>query len=197
MEQLLAHAGGLGLEDGDPTMDPGVRRIYSNVGIDFAVEAISGSGQAASWLNDTVWTRIGLGATHLEGRASSGVIGSLSDMATLGCAFLDESLMDLDTRDRTISVHFADLAGVVPGFGRFDPCPWGLGVEVKGNKQHWMGTVASPRSFGHFGQSGTLLLVDPSRALVVAAASAAPFGPWAKDRWPSWMDEILTGVGGE
>ena len=43
------------------------------------------------------------------------------------------------------------------------PCPWGLGPEVRGDKQHWMGDWP-PTSFGHFGQSGSLMLLERARA---------------------------------
>ena len=37
-------------------------------------------------------------------------------------------LADDDRRD-VISTQFPELAGIVPDVGRFDPCPWGLGVR--------------------------------------------------------------------
>ena len=36
-----------------------------------------------------------------------------------------------------------------------------------------------PASFGHFGQSGALLLVNADEAIGVVATSTEPFGPWA------------------
>ena len=58
--------------------------------------------------------------------------------------------------------QYPDLVGIVPGVGRFDPCPWGLGVELHGDKSpHWMGRAASPSTFGHFGGAGTMMWVDP------------------------------------
>ena len=59
---------------------------------------------------------------------------------------------------------FPGLDGVLPDFGRFSPLDWGLGVELKGAKEgHWSGSLTSPRTFGHFGGSGTFLWVDPDR----------------------------------
>ena len=59
-------------------------------------------------------------------------------------------------------MQFPGLAGVLPGFRRFDPCDWGLGVEIRGRKQpHWTGAANSPSTFGHFGRSGSFLWVDP------------------------------------
>jgi CubicO group peptidase (beta-lactamase class C family) len=41
----------------------------------------------------------------------------------------------------------------------------GLGVRIA--DRNWMGTVATAGAFGHTGFTGTSLLVDPSRELVV------------------------------
>ena len=44
---------------------------------------------------------------------------------------------------------------MLPGFGRHDPNPWGLGVEVRGAKHpHWTGRTNHATPFGHFGRSG-------------------------------------------
>jgi CubicO group peptidase (beta-lactamase class C family) len=41
----------------------------------------------------------------------------------------------------------------------------GLGVRI--GDPHWMGTLATAGAYGHTGFTGTSLLVDPSRDLVV------------------------------
>ena len=62
-------------------------------------------------------------------------------------------------------MQFPGLVGVLPGFGRMDPNDWGLGFELRDAKSpHWTGARNSPRTFGHFGGSGTFLWVDPERA---------------------------------
>jgi CubicO group peptidase (beta-lactamase class C family) len=53
-----------------------------------------------------------------------------------------------------------------------------------------MGTRFSPQSYGHFGRSGVLVLIDPVKSIVVAAAAGESFGPWAVRRWPAWIDEL-------
>lgn len=186
---LLAHASGLGAEEGDPTMGVGLRRIYSNVGFDQAAAAVA-RGDLATWFSAEVAGPLGLGAT-LRGRASSGAVGSVNDLAVLGAAWCAGRQVDPSVRDRFTTPFLPDLVGVVPGFGRFDPCPWGLGPEVHGHKHHWMGATASSAAYGHFGRSGTLVLVDPPRDLVLAAAAGAPFGPWAVERWPRWVDDVV------
>ena len=79
---------------------------------------------------------------------------------------------------------------VVPGFGSFSPCPWALGPEVKGTKDHWMGSAWPATSYGHFGKSGALLLIDPVAQVAVVALSSEPFGQWAVDLWPTWTNEM-------
>lgn len=48
--------------------------------------------------------------------------------------------------------------------GRFDypRAPWGLGVDLRGDKKpHWTPSNASPRTFGHAGASGCIAWHDP------------------------------------
>ena len=78
-----------------------------------------------------------------------------------------------ETHAEMMSVQFPGLDGVLPDFGRFSPLDWGLGVEMKGTKAgHWSGTLTSPRTFGHFGGSGTFLWVDPEPRRRVRGADA-------------------------
>lgn len=190
LANLLSHSAGLGLEEGDPTSPVGTRRVYSNVGVDLAVAAVVGASSAAAWLDQRVFSALGMSSTSLEGRPSSGVVGSTSDLATLAVAWLRPDAVSRPTRDRMIAPYIPDLAGVVPGFGRFDPCPWGLGPEVAGAKHHWMGAW-EPESFGHFGQSGSLALMNAREGIGVVAVAGEAFGPWAVALWPTWTSALL------
>lgn len=93
------------------------------------------------------------------------------------------------------SAQFPDLAGIVPGIGRFDPCPWGLGTELRGHKSpHWTGTRNTPSTFGHFGGAGTLLWVDPGVEVAVVALTDRPFDEWSAEalaQWPRFADAVL------
>jgi CubicO group peptidase (beta-lactamase class C family) len=81
---------------------------------------------------------------------------------------------------------------VLPGFGRQDPCDWGLGVELRDGKHpHWTGRRNSPQTFGHFGQSGSFLWVDPVAGVACAGLADRDFGPWAADAWPDLADRVL------
>lgn len=70
--------------------------------------------------------------------------------------FLSDALCAEATRD-----HARGLGG---GFFKpllWEPCPWGLGVELRGSKSpHWAPADASPASFGHAGASGCLAWLD-------------------------------------
>ena len=177
---LLSHTSGLGLEEGDPVTAIATKRVYSNYAVDLAVAAIVGENDPANWLNDRVFRPTGMTETRLVGRASSGVIGTTEELARLGVAWLRPDL---------IARYLGDLDGIVPGFGRFTPCPWGIGPEIAGDKHHWMGDWP-PASFGHFGQSGALLLLNAHEQIGLAATSTVPFGPWAVQAWPQWTSDL-------
>jgi CubicO group peptidase (beta-lactamase class C family) len=89
-------------------------------------------------------------------------------------------------------VQFRGLAGVLPDFGRFDPNDWGLGFELRDDKSpHWTGTRNSPRTFGHFGGSGTFLWVDPDAGIALGVLTNLDFGDWSKEAWPRLSDADL------
>ena len=75
--------------------------------------------------------------------------------------------------------------------GRFDLNDWGLGFELRDEKPgHWSGTQTSPRTFGHWGGSGTFLWVDPDAGLALGVLSDLDFGDWARDAWPKLSDAV-------
>jgi len=191
LANLLSHSSGLGLEEGDPTVEVSTKRIYSNYGIDYAVNAIVGEHEPAQWLNDRIFAPLGMSSTSLQGRPSSGVDGSTGDLRLLGEAWMRPDIVAIETRDQLVTPYLPGLDGIVPGFGRFTPCPWGLGPEVRGQKQHWMGDWPAA-SFGHFGQSGALMLLNLDEGIGVVATSTEKFGPWAVQLWPEWTSAVRT-----
>ena len=90
--------------------------------------------------------------------------------------------------------QFPSLSGVLPDYGRFDPLDWGLGVQLNTRPSTWMGSRTSPKTFGHFGGSGTFLWVDPEASIVCAALTTREFGDWAKQAWPRLADAVLAEV---
>ncbi len=74
--------------------------------------------------------------------------------------------------------------GPLPGFGRQLHNDWGLGFEIRdGKAPHWTGLRNLPRTFGHFGQSGSFLWLDPEARTACASLAARDFGDWAKQAW--------------
>ena len=191
LANLLSHSSGLGLEEGDPVVAVGTQRIYSNYGIDLAVESILGENTAQNWLAQRVFRPFGMTTTALVDRPSSGVVGSTNDLATLAVAWLRPDGIAKETRDHLITAYAPQLNGFVPGFGKFSPCPWGLGPEIQGDKHHWMGDWPAS-SFGHFGKSGALILLNADEQIGLVATSTEPFGGWATKLWPTWTSAMRT-----
>ena len=117
---------------------------------------------------------------ELRGSPAADLHGSLDDLVRFAGELLEPRLIAPETLVEATSVQFPGLAGVIPDLGRFDPNDWGLGFELKDGKHpHWSGSRTSPRTFGHFGGSGTFLWVDPEAALALACLTDREFDAWA------------------
>lgn len=196
VRHLLAHASGLGPEGRTPLSAPGRRRIYSNAGFEWLAELLAQrSGLPFSvYMTEGVLAPLAMAGTLLPQGASpaSGLQGPLRDLLSLARELASPTLISVTTYQQAISVAFPGLAGVLPGFGRFEPCDWGLGLEVRGTKHpHWTGDHNSPETFGHFGQSGSFLWVDPVAGVACSGLADRPFGPWAAEAWPVLADAVL------
>jgi CubicO group peptidase (beta-lactamase class C family) len=193
MRHLLAHASGLPFDAGPPIARPGTRRIYSNAGFELAAERIAVNAEMPfeEYLAKAALAPLGMHAV-LRGSPAAGLHGSLEDLVRFGGELLAPTLIAPETLAEATSVQFPGLAGVIPDLGRFDPNDWGLGFELKGTKQpHFSGTLTSPRTFGHWGGSGTFLWVDPERELALGVLTDLDFGDWAKEAWPELSDAVL------
>ena len=83
-----------------------------------------------------------------------------------------------DARRGDVACSSRASSACCPDFGRMEPNDWGLGFELRDAKSpHWTGTRNSPRTFGHFGGSGTFLWVDPEAELALACLTDLEFGP--------------------
>ena len=196
VRHLLAHTSGLPFDPGPPIGKPGERRIYSNHGFDVLAEHVALRTEIPfpAYLREAVFEPLGMSA-ELRGSAGSHVYGSLDDLVRLAGELLRPALVAPETLAEATEVAFPGLGGVLPGFGRFDPLDWGLGFELKDGKPgHWSGTRTSPRTFGHFGGSGTFLWVDPERDLALACLTDREFDQWAKAAWPAFSDSVLEEV---
>jgi CubicO group peptidase (beta-lactamase class C family) len=196
VRHLLAHASGLGPDAEEPIAAPGRRRIYSNVGYEILARTLAQRAgmEFSDYLGAGVLDPLGMTGTVLPPGASpaSGARGPGRDLLSLASELLAPRLLDPSTLAVATAVAFGGLPGVLPGFGRYDPCDWGLGVEVRGSKApHWTGTRNSPATFGHFGQAGGFVWVDPDAGLALACLSDRDFGPWARTAWPALSDAVV------
>jgi CubicO group peptidase (beta-lactamase class C family) len=193
VRHLLAHASGLPFHDGPPIAPPGSRRIYSNQGFDRLAAHVAAAAEMPfdRYLAEAVFRPLGTGA-ELRGSAGAEGHGTLPDAVALARELLVPTLIAPETHAEMIGVAFPGLAGVLPDYGRFEPLDWGLGVELKDAKDgHWSGTLTSPRTFGHFGGSGTFLWVDPERTLALVVLTDREFGEWSKTAWPALSDAVV------
>jgi CubicO group peptidase (beta-lactamase class C family) len=199
LSHLLAHASGLAPDSDAILAPPGVRRIYSNRGVDVAADHVATrAGMTFSdYLATGVIDPLGLAGTRLAGSPAAGASGPLVDLIRLGRELLAPTLVSEVTVAQATAVAFPGLSGVLPGFGRQNPNDWGLGVEIRDEKHpHWTGRRNSPRTFGHFGQSGVFLWIDPVAGLVVGSLSDRSFGPWAVRAWPALSDDVIAAYAG-
>jgi CubicO group peptidase (beta-lactamase class C family) len=193
VRHLLAHASGLPFEPGAPTSRPERRRIYSNVGFEVLAEHVAAAAGMPfeQYLAEGILRPLGM-AAELRGSPAADLHGSLDDLLRLAIELQRPTLVAQETLDEATSVQFPGLVGVVPDLGRFDPNDWGLGFELRDAKSpHWTGEHNSPRTFGHFGGSGTFLWVDPDAGLALGCLTDREFGPWALEVWPPLADAVL------
>lgn len=191
---LLAHAGGYGFEGHDPISKPERTRGYSNAGFEILGLAVEEASAMAfgEYLGEAVFEPLDMTSTGLFGSPAHRARSTVTDFA----AFMNEvrvpRLISEATAGLAVRVHYPSLGGIVPGVGRYDECPWGLGFELRGEKSpHWTGTHNSPATFGHFGGSGTMFWIDPVADIGLVALTDTDFDQWSLEAWPALSDAVL------
>lgn len=195
VRHLLAHASGLPFNGDKPIVKPGRKRIYSNTGIEQLAVVLEGcSGMAiGDYLREGVFGPLGMGETSLRGSPAWGIHSHVDDLLLFARELLAPTLVTRATLDEAVSVQFPGLSGVIPGLGRYADNPWGLTFEIKGAKApHWTAPEGSPRTFGHFGGSGTFLWVDPEAAIACVVLTNREFGDWAPPLWSALSSNVLS-----
>jgi CubicO group peptidase (beta-lactamase class C family) len=201
LRHLLSHASGVAPERQLRSFPPGVRRVYSNVGIEMAGDLVEAAVEMpfASYFDEALVTPLGLTHTELRGSAARDGRSCVADLAVVMQKIIapqqgPQFLHPMTVVDAT-TVQYPGLRGVLPGFGGQDPNDWGLGFEIRGNKHpHWTGTANSPATFGHFGQSGTAIWIDPAVGIGLVALADRVFDDWARAAWPAVADAVLAAL---
>ncbi|MGA8330963.1 MAG: serine hydrolase domain-containing protein [Mycobacterium sp.] len=197
VRHLLAHASGLAMLNGQTLAKPGTRRIYSNYGFAVLAETVQHATEIefGRYLAEAVFEPLGMSATRLDGGAQAagyGATSTVADLAAFAGDLLSPATVSAEMHANAITVQFPGLDGVLPGYGVQRPNDWGLGFEIRDSKSpHWTGAGNSAASYGHFGQSGTLIWADPHAQLALVVLTDRDFGEWALPVWPALADAVL------
>ena len=203
VRHLLAHATGYAMNSAELIAKPGQRRVYSNYGFRVLAETIEqASGiDFGRYLTEAVFEPLGMTDTTLEGGAAAagfGATSTVADLAAFAGDLLRPATVSAQMHAAATEVQFPGLSGVLPGFGSQRPNDWGLGFEIRDSKSpHWTGSANSGRTYGHFGQSGTFLWVDPDADLALVVLTDRNFGDWTYPLWPAISDEVLREFGAD
>lgn len=177
------------LRDVHPTVDAS---LADRVAI---VQDPSAEGTPTEGYNSAWWRGLGI--------PWGGYYATAADVARFTASFLPGAVIPLarELADEMIRDQAHGVPGGVFSAGiQWQHASWGLGWEVKGTKpHHWTGTLTSPSTFCHWGQSGTLMWADPTRDLAVAILAnrtvlkkAWPLNP---PRWSELSDAIDSAIG--
>lgn len=194
---LLSHASGLDFASREPIAPVATQRIYSSAGYEVLAETVQAATDIdfATYLRQAVCEPLGLSSTELVGPAGHGARSCVADLARFAADLLSPTVLSAALADRAASVQFPGLDGFVPGYGKQKPNDWGLGVEIRAHKSpHWTGAQNSPRTMGHFGQSGTFLWVDPDLHAACVVLTDRDFGAWAKPLWSEFNDAVVDDI---
>lgn len=199
VRHLLAHTSGLGFDEHRVMAPPGERRLYSNAGFEVLGDHLAKATDIPLdvYVRQAVFEPLGMAATTLDGSPAKDAYSTVDDLARFAAELLAPRLVSTGTHAEATSVAFPGVKGVLPGYGHQSPNDWGLGFEIRdGKSPHWTGGSSSPRTYGHFGQSGTFLWVDPEAGAACAVLTDRAFGEWAVRAWPPFTDAVLAELGG-
>lgn len=194
VRHLLAHAGGYPFEGTAPIGAPAVRRTYSNTGYEMLSNHLADCSGMDFWeyVDGAVFEPLGIVAEPQSGSAAKDARLDIVHLSLFLAEMRRPRLLARDSFVEAVTPQFDELDGIVPGLGKFDPCPWGLGPEIRGNKHpHWMSPHNSAVSYGHFGGSGTFVWVDPITDVACAVLADREFDEWALAHWPEFSSAVL------
>jgi CubicO group peptidase (beta-lactamase class C family) len=195
LRHLLAHASGLAADRPERAAEPATRRIYSNTGFDVIGELVSAATGMpfGQYLSEAVLAPLQMRQAMLDGSPAKDGQASVADFsAVLAELLAPTGLLDQTSMEAARTLQFPGLRGVLPGYGSQAHNDWGLGFEIRADKQpHWTAASNSPATYGHFGQSGTMFWIDPQAQLGLVALADLDFGDWSRTAWPALSEAVL------
>jgi CubicO group peptidase (beta-lactamase class C family) len=197
VRHLAAHTSGLSFSDGVVQAMPATKRIYSSAGFEVLGDTVAAAAGMSfgQYLHEAVLAPLGMAHTRMDGSPAADGVSTVADLTRFAAELQAPTLVHRDTLAEATSVAYPGLDGILPGYGRQRPNDWGLGFEIRdGKSPHWTGARSSPRTFGHFGQSGTFLWVDPDAGAACVVLTDRDFGPWAIEAWPGYTDGVLAAL---
>lgn len=193
VEHLLCHAGGLDFDSDQVLAAPGTRRIYSNTGYELLgshLEAVTGI-PFAEYVSEGILEPLGMRSSFLRGSPAKDMYSDVVDMQSFLNEMRAPRVLSSETVSTALSTAMPGLSGVLPGWGPYPRCDWGLGPEIRGSKTpHWTGSLAEAETCGHFGGSGCFLWLDPGTGRGCVVLTDRPFGDWAVALWPGFSDAV-------
>ncbi len=194
LRHLLTHASGCTYESPTALQPPGQRRHYSNYGIDEASRHVERAVRRdfGDWVAERVAGPLGMDHLEWTGSASVGAMGTLEDLSLFAAEMLRPTLLEPEWHRQMTTPQLPELVGIMPGFGKQTPNPFGLGVEVRGTKSpHWTGAHNSEQTFGHFGMRGSAFWVDPVADLALVVGTSHDFCDAHRRVMPQLSDAVL------
>lgn len=194
IRHLLSHSSGVAFDSDAVLAPPARRRVYSNRGIEILGQRlVEATGvPLEEWVETTVLEPLGMASVSVPGSPAYSGQGSAEDLSLFARELAAPTLVSPSLARQACAVVFPGLDGVLPGYGRQSPNDFGLGVEIRGAKHpHWTGAGNSPQTFGHFGQAGSLIWVDPVAGRQAVFLGARPFGRTHVAAWPALNDQLL------
>lgn len=193
VRHLLAHTSGVPMSEGKPIAEPGKRRIYSNYGFDLLAQAVEKAVGTSiqDWVKAQVLDPLEMDTATVAGSIAYSGVSSLDSLAKFAQELLNPTLISADLAEQATTPEFDGLAGILPGFGRQKNNLWGLGLEIRGEKDpHWTGSDFSAGTFGHFGQAGSFIWVDPEIKRAGIFLGDKAFSEEHAEVWPSLTNEM-------
>lgn len=199
---LLAHTSGLSFTGKEKQVAPRSKRVYSNYAVELAAGFVGmklqdefGLISVQDLFND------GLGAILREvknakidfyGSPAYGAHANLNALSALAQQMRNPTFIDEEMHGQMTSTYLNNLKGTIPGWGNYKDCAFGIGYEIKSTKSpHWMGSLSSDKSFGHFGQTGVFIMHDPVNNISIVALGDREFDKTLKKLWPAYVDNIF------